>query len=110
MLWRPSHFSGTVAVMDVQEERVFHRPRFDPKGVIVARRDVTLDERSFAPLDEIPGGMIKEERTLRILWETYQVDTYPPGSKRVREGRSWRWVAGNGETRGVIQLGPAKRR
>lgn len=66
--------------MDTQEERVFHRPKFDPSGRLVARAELKFGLKVYLPSQDMPAAseLGLSERDVRVLWEQNQIDTYPP--------------------------------
>lgn len=56
----------------------FARPTFDPKGRLVARRELTVGERAYQPGDELPAAARAEiAPRLATLWQLGMIDTLP---------------------------------
>jgi hypothetical protein len=102
-----------MSAMNQQETRVFRRPPYDARGVIVARRELVLGGDTLAPLDAIDAEKYGlDERAVLRLWTQFAIDTYPPGSKRVTvkgEPGSTRWFA-PGETVTMAPAAPRRAR
>lgn len=63
--------------MTENEERVFHRPPWDPDGVLVARKELKLGRLTIPPGAKLPKRHGLDERQLKSLWDHAQLDTYP---------------------------------
>jgi hypothetical protein len=66
--------------MDVQEERIYHRPSFRADGALFARRELKLGDRVIAPSRPLPADHGLDARAVRTLYDLYMIDTYPPGT------------------------------
>ena len=56
----------------------FARPTFDPKGRVVARRELTVSERTYAPGEEVSEvDRVELAPRLATLWQLGMIDTLP---------------------------------
>lgn len=71
-----------MAGMTVNEERVFHRPKFDANGVVVARKEITLGGKVYAPSTPLPKDHGLDAYTIRKWWDLMFIDTLPRASTK----------------------------
>lgn len=71
--------------MSKNEEAIFHRPKFDPNGLLRARRELLLNGKRYLPSHIMGTGksLGLTERQVRVFWEQMQIDTLPAPAKRV---------------------------
>lgn len=67
--------------MTTNERRIFHRPIFDPKGVLVSRRELKFGDRLIPPATILPPDHGLSPRDVMVLWDQKALDTYPPGTE-----------------------------
>lgn len=74
--------------MNAAEKSVYSRPKWDPSGCIVARKELTIAGVTFAAGEDMPSliELGLSERDGLVLWRTMFIDTMPiPAAKTVEK-------------------------